>query len=504
MIAAPPRTRDNRARSRSPPRHHVQNTSDVVAPARAAGSETCSTGHAQADKWLEEHELDPDTLERFASIPRTRRLIIAKRCINDPPRNLDAYLRSCAQHWSEILVERRTTAGHRDRVHGPAGHHNPTASEGALSSDVRLRTRSAGSAESVAQSSSAQSVLKPSTTVSTRSSNAEKAAFLCYVTEDMTTDAFNVFQGLTEIDRISMAVTAMRASPENPYLRLHLLTSWLPRSGFVKCVSPSQVAIDSSVPTRQSPTTRCHVQFIVAGWSTDLCSVVLMNVRDHLQEFSRSVHWFFKPVIVLHPDMGTKTCVDDASGRLRLEVRPRLHSLADVMSEMESLWTEWSADGVRFVLVSCLSPRPSLRDHMPVAAPALRHQENLWLWEMVCLSNALRSRVGHSAVADALIAPWTVSTDFAQEATWLWGPRSAAFDRVDVERERGAEPAVPAVFSTPCGFDFLQIYPGQKPTARTEGSSTAFRSDTLSDVLYAIVRKAAKTWTNEGTDEPSV
>ena len=98
-------------------------------------------------------------------------------------------------------------------------------------------------------------------------------------------------------------------------------------------------------------------------------------------------------------------------------------------------------------------------------------------------------------MADALIAPATVSVDFDREATLLWGPRSTGPDNDDIARGRGPQTPTPVVFYTPCGINaFVDLYPRQKLCARPNGTWPGFRSETLSDVVFAIVRKASARW----------
>ena len=181
----------------------------------------------------------------------------------------------------------------------------------------------------------------------------------------------------------------------------------------------------------------------------------------------------------------------------------REYTLAALMSELESLWTEWSADRVRFVLVSCLSAQTSMHDDVNVASPQLRDRSHQWLWEMVCLSRALRGRVGDSNVAEALVAFATVCVDFDREATLLWGPRSTGPDNDDFARGRGPRTPTPAVFCTPCGInDFVHSDRRQKVRASACRSGSGFPCDTLSDVVFALVRKASARW-GGGPDEPT-
>ena len=89
-------------------------------------------------------------------------------------------------------------------------------------------------------------------------------------------------------------------------------------------------------------------------------------------------------------------------------------------------------------------------------------------------------------------APATVSVDFEREATLLWGPRSTGPDNDDIARGRGPRTPTPAVFCTPCGInDFVHWDRRQKLRAWACRTGPGFRCDTLSDVVFDIVRKAS-------------
>ena len=136
-------------------------------------------------------------------------------------------------------------------------------------------------------------------------------------------------------------------------------------------------------------------------------------------------------------------------------MREDITSLQKLVGQMSTLMKGWSADNVKFVLVSCLAHDAGLFGSNTLQPHHLHNRANRWLWGMVSASKALRTQVGDSSVADVLICPQNSSADLVQEVTSLWGPPATGMERFDDERMAGSPR--PAFFCTPTGLSIVPV-----------------------------------------------
>ena len=449
------------ARSRSPSRNSVGSSLPSMATSLPVSEPVWSTGNVAADQWLEEQHCDAQVLSRFAGMPKHKRKSIIIRCMDKKPDNLDAWIGACARNWEEQSLEARVT--------GIANvHRAPPPHSGSVAQGSHAPAGMAGSSAMAPQTSRPASSPAMDTTalvtelngaipkVSTDLFSAwpkDKSALIRVASEVLSGGSLAAFLTLPVPDQAAMAFTIMVAAPENPTVRAALFDAWLQRLEALRGSRPAPTLASPSAPPAKVPT--CKVQYILAGLPTCMCAVVVASVQLILPKLHPQVQWKFCPVLFLNEESSDDFPVTETFSQVGLSVREDITSLQKLVGKMASLWSEWAAGEVKFVLVSCLSHDAGLGGSNPLQSSHLHTRANRWLWGMVSASEALRSRAGDNNVADVLICPQSCSADFSQEVTSLWGPAAAGLERFDDALLAGSPR--PAFYCTPAGLRVMPV-----------------------------------------------
>lgn len=421
-----------------------------------------STGNPNADQWLEEQCCDPQVLTRFAGMPKHKRRSIIVRCMNKMPENLSAWLGACSRNWEEQDLEARVTGiASVQRAAGPAGSAIP---HGAIPAAAALQVAIPASVRS--SSRAPASSTDPSTFLNELSGTVpklstdlyaawpmQKSALIRVASECLSGRALAVFFSLPVPDQTALAFTIMVAAPEDPTLRAAIIDAWLNRLATLRGSSPMPAL--PTLSAADAHTAGCKVQFILAGLPTCMCAVVVASVQLILPKLHPQVSWDFCPVVYLTDEAADSVPVKETFEQVGLPLRDDITSLQKLVGQMSSLLKDWSADRVKFVLVSCLTHDAGLSGSNTLEPHHLHNKANRWLWGMVSASEALRNQVGDSSVADVLISPQNSSADLVQEVTTLWGPAATGMERFDGERLAGSPQ--PAFFCSPTGLSIIPV-----------------------------------------------
>ena len=449
------------ARSRSPSRPDsraaVQNVPAVV----AASEPPWTTGNGHADQWLEAQQVDPDVLQRFAAMPKHKRKTIILKCMEKKPDNMDKWLGACARNWADQDLEARVTgiaSVHRSSA-PTTGHLGPYSGASAGVPSAPPPVGLSGRQPSSSTFSTAPVAHEAHGAIPNLSSELfsqwphDKSALIRVASQCLTGGSLAAFLTLPVHDQIALAFTIMVAGPDNPAARSALVDSWFQRLEALRGSSPSPTL--PTYPPSDVKKSTIKAQFILAGFPTALGAVVVASVQLILPRFHPQVKWEFCPVVYLHEEAPDGVPVMETFADVGLSLRPEVTSLQKLVGQMNDLWTEWSSGGVKFVLVSCLSHDAGLGGSNPLQAHHLHSKANRWLWGMVSMSQALRSRSGDSHVADVLVCPSKTSDDFAQEVSSLWGPKATGMERFKDDALAGSPR--PAFFCTPQGLSIVPV-----------------------------------------------
>ena len=421
-----------------------------------------TTGNPNADQWVEEQNCDPQVLARFASMPKQKRKSIIVRCMSKTPENLSAWLGACIRNWEEQDLEARVTGiASVHRAPAPPGSGNPYAAiPTAVGPQVAIPASLHSSSQAPSSSMDSSALLNElSGTLPTLSTDLyaawpmQKSALIRVASECLSGAALAAFFSLPVPDQTALAFTIMVAAPENPTLRAALVDAWLNR--LVTLRSSSLVPTLPTLSAAGAHTAGYKVQFILAGLPTCMCAVVVAGVQLILPKLHPQVSWEFCPVLYLAEEAPDGVPVKETFAKVGLPMREDITSLQNLVGQMSSLLQEWSADKVKFVLISCLSHDAGLGCSNTLQPHHLHDKANRWLWGMVSASEALRNQVGDSSVADVLITPHNSAGDLVQEVTTLWGPAATGMERFDDERLAGSPR--PAFFCTPTGLSIVPV-----------------------------------------------
>ena len=450
------------ARSRSPPRHGVGGEPPAMPALARTPEHPWSTGNPNADQWVEEQGCDPQVLSRFASLPKHKRRSIIVRCMSKAPDNLSAWLGACARNWEEQDLEARVTGiASVHRAAGPAGSAHPYGASSAAAAPQAVTPASVQSSSQVPSSSMdpsafLQEVNGTLPTVSTKLYAAwpmQKSALIRVASENLSGGALAVFFTLPVPDQTALAFTIMVAAPENPTLRAALIDAWLNRLATLRGSTPLPTSPTLSAASAESVSYK--VQFILAGLPTCMCAVVVASVQLILPKLHPQVSWDFCPVLFLTEEAADGVPMKETFEKVGLPIREDITSLQSLVAKMSCLLNSWSADRVKFVLVSCLTHDAGLCGSNTLQPHHLHAKGNRWLWGMVSASEALRNQVGNSSVADVLITSQNTSAEFVQEVSTLWGQQATGMERFDDERLAGSPR--PAFFCTPSGLSIVPV-----------------------------------------------
>ena len=424
-------------------------------------------------------------------MPQHKRKSIIVRCMRNAPENLSAWIGACVRNFDEQNLEAQVT--------GIASQHRPTT--GAVSANpygasqvscapeapvpIYVRSSSQVSAPpmdtSIAPNELCGSVPQLSSDLFT-AWPMQKSTLIRKASECLSGAAQAAFFSLPVADQTALAFTIMVAAPENPSLRAGLVDAWLSRLAALHGAAPRPM-LPSSAAADARPA-GCKVQFILAGLPTCMCAVVVASVQLILPKLHSQVSWDFCPVVYLTDEGADGVNVKEAFAQVKLPMCDDITSLEKFVGQMSTLLKDWSADKVKFVLVSCLTHDAGLDGAKTLQPHHLHNKANRWLWGMVSASEALRTQVGDSNVADVLICPQNSSADFVQEVTALWGPAATGMERVDDERLAGSPR--PAFFCTPTGLSIM-------PVCECESSTTQPIDDWTGPSMQSVcaVRKTS-------------
>ena len=375
---------------------------------------------------------------------------------------MSAWLGACVRNWEESEIEARVTGiASVHRSAGPAGSATLHGAISAPSAPQFANPVSVRSSSHAPASSMVASALDPASlgTVPTVSKDLfaawpmQKSALIRVASESLSSGALAAFFNLPVSDQTALAFTIMVAAPENATLRAALIDAWLNRLATLRGSSPMPAL--STTSASDSMKAACKVQFILAGLPTSMCAVVVASVQLILPKLHPKVTWDFCPVLFLTEEADDGVPVKETFAHVGLSLRDDITSLQKLAHHMSSLSKDWSADQVKFVIVSCLSHDAGLSGSNTLQPHHLHMKANRWLWGMVSASEALRNQVGDSSVADVLISPQISSADFVQEVTTLWGPAATGMERFDDDR-LACSPR-PAFFCTPGGLSIIPV-----------------------------------------------
>ena len=448
-------------RSRSPSRRSSGSVVPGTAPGPDLSDKPWTTGNQGADRWLLEQQCDAEVLRRFSDMPKNKRKSIILRCMEKKPDNLDAWLFACARNFAEQDLEARVTgiaSVHRSAPNTPVPVYNVPVSPTTRPASSEL-SRFAGHPVSVVadggHAGGGGSDVVPNLSTELFSFwPQDKSALIRVVAASLSGGCLADFLSLPVHDQTSLAFTVMVAAPENPSARASLVDSWISRLSALRNTSPPP-----TLPTHaltSAPAASCKVQFILAGLPTCMTAVVTASVKLILPKLHPQVKWEFCTLVYLHEEAPDGVSVTETFAQVGLPIREDITSLRKLVGQMGSdTLSEWSSGNVKFVLVSCLSHDAGLDGSNPLQPHHLHSASNRWLWGMVSASQALRSKVGDTNVADVLICPARHSDDFAQEARSLWGPSATGMERLDDEAMAGSPK--PAFFCTPGGLSIVPV-----------------------------------------------
>ena len=478
-------------RSRSPSRRSTGSAPQAVPALSSTPEQPWSTGNPNADQWVEEQCCDPQVLARFAAMPKHKRRSIIVRCMNKTPENLSAWIGACIRNWEEQDLEARVTG--IASVHRAAGPAGSTITQSAMPAPAAVQVVNPASV--LSSSRAPVSSMDPSTvlnelgeTVPTVSTNLfaawpmQKSTLIRVASESLSGTALAVFFSLPVPDQTALAFTIMVAAPENPTLRAALIDAWLNRLATLRGSSPLPVLPTSSAADARAAA--CKVQFILAGLPICMCAVVVASVQLILPKLHPQVSWDFCPVLYLTDEAADSVPLKETFAQVGLPIRDDITSLQKLVGQMSSLLKDWSADKVKFVLVSCLTHDAGLCGSDTLKPHHLHNKANRWLWGMVSASEALRNQVGDSSVADVLISPKESSADFVQEVTTLWGPAATGMERFDDERLAGSPR--PAFFCTPTGLSIIPVCECESNTSQPIDDWTGPSMQSLSAVQTTL------------------
>ena len=449
-------------RSRSPSSRSTGSAPQATPALTTTPEIPWSTGNPNADQWVEDQGCDPQVLARFAVMPKQKRRSIIVRCMSKKPDNLSAWLGACIRNFEEQDLEARVTG--MASVHRAAGPHGSATPHGAIpaatahpvASPPSVRGPSRGPVSSMDPSALVNELTGTVPKLSTDLYGTwpmHKSALIRVASECLSGEALAVFFSLPVPDQTALAFTIMVAAPENPTLRAALIDAWLHRLATLRGSTPMPALTTSSAA--DAHTAGCKVQFILAGLPTCMCAVVVASVQMILPKLHPQVAWDFCPVLYLSEEAADSLPVKETFAQVGLPMRDDITSLQKLVGQMSSLLKDWSADKVKFVLVSCLTHDAGLCGSNTLQPHHLHSKVNRWLWGMVSASEALRNQVGDSSVAEVLITSQNSSADIVQEVTTLWGPAATGMERFDDERLAGSPR--PAFFCTPTGLSIIPL-----------------------------------------------
>ena len=388
-------------------------------------------------------------------LPVFKRKQIILRCVQNPPDNLNGWLAACARNWEDQNLEKQLTGvatGARGGRHLIAAGTNasPASSDSLTVHSASPRNLTAALTSSVDYDGFIKEFMGTLPTLSQELFSVwpdNKSAMIRIAAESLQGEALGVFLTLPVADQLALAFTFMVAAPGDPSQRAILADAWFHRLQVLRGSSaPSSMPVAGTHAAQAVP---CKVQFILAGLPTCMCAVVVASVQLILPKLHPSIQWTFCPVITLSEETDDEMPVAEAFGRTGAALREEVTSFKSLATHMSSLWTTWSTENVKFVLISCLSHDAGIANTKALEIQHLHSRSNRWLWGMVSASEALRTRAGDSNVADVLIAPATPTGVLHQELSTLWGPEALGIERFEPDRLAGC--SRPSFFCTPRG-----------------------------------------------------
>ena len=469
--ASPAAPTASRGRSRSAGRGAAVARSEPVGVSDAiVPSVPWSTGNRAADAWLNDHQLDPDVLEKFSAVPPTRRKSIVLRCMEKPPDNLSAWLCACSRNYQDQELERRVT--------GAASVQRPTSlspAGGRMASSAPSVVPTAGVPGSLPDSSGLPGAVPHKTSASAllsaetsppqfshtlfKSWPRNKSSMLAELGVALQPETFGDILLQSATDQSALAFAIMIAAPAEPSDRDVAVRQWLRRLSSLSGSCPAAPVVQ---PAGASPTQQTlRLQFVMAGFGVCEAAVMVGALQKVLPRFHGGVILEFTPVICIPKADCDDVAAEDCFSRFGIVLADGITSFQTFADQLETLWQSWERDEVKVITLTNVGPhattgRPGRKlTNRDLHAPDIR-----WVWMMVNASNAIRSRMGDQAVADLFLGPGSVDSDLQQQLQLLWGPELTA--RTASQGDSLALASRPRVWSTPGNFSVVPVLEQQQ------------------------------------------
>lgn len=430
------------------------------------------TGSAAADAWLNGQAVDPDVLARFANVPQIRRKSIILRCMQKPPDNLAAWLNACSRNHADSELERRLAGGASvQRAASPAppvvgvpavlAGHERAPGAGMAMPDT------GSSAHGVATVAAPTSVVLPERSPPSLSHELfkhwpmNKSELISEVTSCLQPDTLGQVLSLWPTDQSAFAFAVMIAAPEDPEGREVALQQWLRRLSRLRDNSPASASV--SVVSASSSACKLRVQIVTGGFPASLAAMVIGALQKILPKFHTNIAWEFAPVIIIVPEEPADLEVKEMCGRFGIAVHDTIKTFQDFANKLEDLWAQWNESSTKIITLTNIAPSLVGRRVLPKLQEADLHSRDIrWVWLMIMASQAMRSRLGDTGVADLLLAPEQADPQLDEALGHLWGARLAP------RSGHALKPGLVVrsqVWSTPSNFSVMSVVEHPKDPA---------------------------------------
>lgn len=463
---------DASQRSRSPSRIPIRHRLEGEPGA------TALTDNSGINEWFAENCQDEEIYAGLLAIPlwRRKKILLETMDKTPAPQNVTSWLAVCVRNANLKSIENRLTRSasvHKGRsgVSGlpPMRDSGPPLGPGANAmSTPPGRTNSARSPSGTNPSPSTSGQMSPAydprnmpdwVRDALQKWPEEKGEMVAMVQANVSADVADLMGDLDVPAQVALCLGGLLAAPSEKRLFNDMIGACLKRASAVGL--RSQVA-SSSTDGHSGGAQAMAVQLVLAGWHHAPLVVLAALLPDLLAREFADISLEFKGPLLIPTLPHKEGDIEFLEKKAKAKAsNPEVRTMEQLAMYMRSEAAAFKTAGTKVLLVGIVDPTACLLPGVLDAPGELLHRASFsWLYDISRISSALRSTLGHSAVADAVFAPASLPEQSQQVFSELFGQAVPAPENpnfADVSE-------LPVMFCTPAVDSWLKVI--QDPVAR--------------------------------------